>query len=444
MRTRGPEPESDAPLGTAEPEVNGRIGPLLLLSVGLGVGGALAASLFLLAQTALQQAIWVDLPGRLGLGTSSWWYVVVALLVGALIVRLAQRLPGHTGGGPLEGFHFDTGPGIIVSVVVAALATLAFGMVLGPEAPLIACGTALGGLLLRGRDPKVVQLGMALGGVAAIGAIFGNPLVTAFMILEFAALGPLPAAALLPILVALGSGYVVQIGLGPWSGLGTHSLALPGLPAFTGLTGVELLGGAGVAVVATVVALGARELGERLQSAGRRWPTPVLFAAALFTALLAIGVNLATGQSYDAVLFSGQEYLGTLLAITSASTLLLVLLAKMLAYAAALGGGFRGGPIFPAVTLGVSVGVLAALVFPGLTLPGMVVVGIAATTASMTKLPFTGAMLAVLLASAAGPTVTPLAILGAVVGFIARMGLDRLDQRRSDVASTPASPALPA
>jgi len=280
--------------------------------------------------------------------------------------------------------------------------------------------------------------------VAAIGAIFGNPLVTAFMILEFAALGPLPAAALLPILVALGSGYIVQIGLGPWSGLGTHSLALPGLPAFTGLTGVELIGGAVVAVVATVVALGARELAERLQSAGRRRPTPLLFAAALVTALLAIGINLATGQSYDAVLFSGQDYLGTLLAITSVSTLLLILVAKMLAYAAALGGGFRGGPIFPAVTLGVTVGVLAALVVPGLSLPGMVVVGIASTTAAMSRLPFTGAMLAVLLASAAGPTVTPLAILGAVVGFIARLGLDRLDQRRADVTTTSDAPTLPA
>ena len=41
--------------------------------------------------------------------------------------------------------------------------------------------TTVAALLLRGRDPKAVQLGMLLGGAAAIGLIFGNP----FMLKEF-------------------------------------------------------------------------------------------------------------------------------------------------------------------------------------------------------------------------------------------------------------------
>ena len=431
-------PESAAHVETTDAEamtdLTKKIGPLLLISVLIGIGGALAASLFLAVESGLQTLIWTDIPAKMGLGETASWYVLAALLVGAIVVLLAQKLPGKTGASPISGFHFDVGPGTIASVALAALGTLAFGLVLGPEAPLIACGTALGGLVMRGRGPQAVQLGMLLGGVAGIGAIFGNPLITAFMILEFAALGPLPAAALLPVLVALGSGYIVEIGLGPWSGLGTHSLALPGLPAFPGLTVVNIVGGLVIGVIASIVALIARELGERVDDASKKRPTPILFAVAIVTALLAIGTHLITGEGYETVLFSGQEAMPTILGITSVGTLLVILVAKFIAYGLALGGGFRGGPIFPAVFLGVTIGTIASLIVPDLTLPGMAAVGIAATTAAMTKLPFTGTMLGVLLISSAGGAVTPLAIIGAVIGFMARTALDRYDAKRGDVA----------
>lgn len=81
-----------------------------------------------------------------------------------------------------------------------------FGFVPGPEAPLIIIGTTIGALVLRGRPQPVVQLGMLLDGAAAIGLILGNPFVTAFVLLEFAAMGAMPAIALVPAFVALGTG----------------------------------------------------------------------------------------------------------------------------------------------------------------------------------------------------------------------------------------------
>ena len=54
----------------------------------------------------------------------------------------------------------------------------------------------------------------------------------------------------------------------------------------------------------------------------------------------------------------------------------------------------------------------------------MAAAGIAATATVMLRLPFTSAMLAMLLIGSAGLAVAPFAIIGAVVGFGVRQGLD--------------------
>jgi ABC-type branched-subunit amino acid transport system permease subunit len=56
----------------------------------------------------------------------------------------------------------------------------------------------------------------------------------------------------------------------------------------------------------------------------------------------------------------------------------------------------------------------------------------------MLRLPFTSGMLAMLLIGGAGTAIAPFAIIGAVVGFIIRQVLDRLDAGR--VATTAATP----
>jgi hypothetical protein len=55
----------------------------------------------------------------------------------------------------------------------------------------------------------------------------------------------------------------------------------------------------------------------------------------------------------------------------------------------------------------------------------------------MLRLPFTSAMLGMLLIGSAGLAVAPLAIMGSVVGFGMRQTLDRVDARRK----APLSPA---
>jgi hypothetical protein len=56
----------------------------------------------------------------------------------------------------------------------------------------------------------------------------------------------------------------------------------------------------------------------------------------------------------------------------------------------------------------------------------MTAAGIAAAAAVMLRMPFTWAILTLLLVSAAGASVAPFAIIGAIVGYLVR---EQLDQR---------------
>ena len=135
--------------------------------------------------------------------------------------RRRAALPGKTGGIPITGLHFDVGPKEIASVALAAMATLALAMPLGPEAPLIACGTALGAFLTREVQSGGSKLAMLLAGAAAIGAVWATRSSLRSCSWSSLRWGLLPAAALVPLYVSLGTGYLVMTGLGGISGLGT-------------------------------------------------------------------------------------------------------------------------------------------------------------------------------------------------------------------------------
>ncbi len=417
--------------------------PLKVMGIAavIGIVAALGASLLMVFIDTAEGWVWDDLPAALGFTELPVWWTFLALLIGAGIVALAWRLPGATGKSPLTGLHFDTLPINAPSFLLAAIGSLVFGFVLGPEAPLVILGTTIGALAMRGKPPQMVQLAMLLGGSAAIGAIFGNPFVTAFMLLEFAAMGAMPSAVLMPAFVALGAGYVTQIGIGQWTGFGTHVLAVPGMPAYDTLMFPDLIGGAVISIAAALAAAVAREFGERVEAVAAKHRAVVLVGAALLTSVLAVGVSAIAGVGVELVLFSGQSAMPQLIAETSGLTVLLIVAAKVLAYGLALGGGYRGGPIFPATFIGVGVGVLASVVFTDLSVSAMAAAGIAATATVMLRLPFTSAMLGMLLIGSAGLAVAPLAIMGSVVGFGVRQALDKVDaKRQSSVSPAPAMP----
>ena len=123
---------------------------------------------------------------------------------------------GLKSGGP------PTRPIDLPGVLLAAAATLGFGLVLGPEGPLLALGLGLGTLAMRlvRRDAPEQAVGLiaAAGSFAAVSSIFGSPVIGAVLVIEAAGLGgaTLPLV-LLPGLLAAGVGSLVFIGLGSCS-----------------------------------------------------------------------------------------------------------------------------------------------------------------------------------------------------------------------------------
>ncbi|MGH3016607.1 MAG: chloride channel protein, partial [Gaiellaceae bacterium] len=194
---------------------------LVLLGAAVGIPAALAAALFLAVVHPVQHWRWTDLPDALG-DSAPQWYLVVGLPVAGAAIVLAARtlLPGDGGHPPLEGLSpkptpLAHGPGI----VLAAIGTLGFGAVLGPEAPVIALGTLVALAItasarLAEKESRVLA---TAGAFAAISALFGGPIVGGVLMVEAGVgLGAAVIPALLPGFVAAAVGYVVFVGFGDW------------------------------------------------------------------------------------------------------------------------------------------------------------------------------------------------------------------------------------
>lgn len=397
---------------------------LLGMAVLLGVLSAVAGAALLWVVNQGQEWFFVDLPDHMGMDTAPWWLAAVLLFVGAGIVAVAKRLPGATGSGPLSGFHFDDPLSMVPSVLLAAVATLVFGFVLGPEAPLIVLGTAVGSIIGRKADPKARMAMMFLGGAAALGAVLGNPFVVGFMILEFAAMGMVPAMLIAPTLLALACSYLVQIGIWNIPGLGGHGLSVPGMPAYTSVQPWDIVMAIVVSIIGGAIAIAVRQGALKFEKFSTRNVTLGLFGAAAITAIVLLVAEQGFDITQDQILFDGNAGMGQLVQQTSVLAVFVILIGKAIAYAVALGGGFRGGPIFPATFLGVAVGVLATLIAPSHSVSAMAAAGIGATAAGMLRLPATAALLGALLVGGAGADIAPFAIIGAVIGYVIRVAVD--------------------
>jgi H+/Cl- antiporter ClcA len=424
---------------------------LLLIAGLLGVPVSAAAYGFLALVNYLQQEIFTHLPHGLGLHAEPWWWPLPVLAVGGLLTGLAIRyLPGTGGAHPAEGFktHRAPEPAELPGVILAALATLICGAVLGPEAPLIAIGGGLAVLAVRAARRDVPDQGVAIlasaGSFAAISTLLGSPIAGAFLLMEAAGLGgPMLGLVLVPGLLAAGIGSLIFVGLDAWTGLGTFSLAIPGLPHFGRPTVAEFGWAIVIGVAAAVLGLGIRWLGLRLQPYSLRRPPLAAAVAGLIVAGLAIAFAEGTGKGTSEVLFSGQTALGPLISHSASYTVAaLVLLAacKSLAYGVSL-SSFRGGPVFPALFIGATGG-LAMSHLPGLPLVAGVATGIGAMSVAMLGLPLTSVLLATLLLLSAGLAVMPLVIVAVVVAYVtsARLPAPRLETSAQPAASSPGSP----
>jgi len=412
---------------------------LVGLGAVIGVPAALVAALFLALVHDLQHWLWSDLPDRLGHASPPWYLVLGLPVAGALVVLVARRfLPGDGGVSPLVGLGGEKPSPIshAPGIALAAVGTLSFGAVLGPEMPLIALGMIVGLLvtpLLRLGERESSLLAGA-GAFSAISALFGGPIVGGVMMVESGAagLGASLAPALLPGFVAAATGYVVFIGFGSWGGLGAPGLVEPGLPPYQGTHIYDLILAVLVGVATAILVTVVRRLAHRVHDLPQPSMPVLLLGGGLAVGVLAEVADRLGANSQD-VLFSGQASVPALVAETSTKIVLVLLIFKGLAYAISLGCGFRGGPIFPAMYLGIAVITLPVVWFD-ISPTVAVAIGAAAGMAAMTGLLLTPMLFASLLVGLQGVDTIPASVLAASAAWLAMRAIDRREEETSPVS----------
>lgn len=404
---------------------------LLLLAALIGVPISVAAYAFLAIVLKLQTWVYQDLPAALGYATPpAWWPVPFLALAGLLVGATIRYLPGTAGHIPAKGFSSAgaPGPAELPGVILAALAGLGLGIVLGPEAPLIALGGGLAVIALRlsrragttdGAGSAVPVVGAA-GSFAAVSALLGSPLLGAFLLMEASGLGGATMSlVLVPGLLSAGIGTLIFVGLGHWTGLGPLSLQIPDLPDVGPPTAAQFAWAIGIAVLAAFTGTAIRRASLWLEEWASRRAIVAAVGAGLVVGGLALAYQAITDRPGTDVLFSGQQAIGPLIlhgGSAAAGALVALLACKSLAYLVSL-AAFRGGPIFPSMFIGAAGGI-ALSHLPGLPAIAGAAMGMGAMSVVMLRLPLTCVLLATLLLFKDGLALMPLVIVAVVCAHV--------------------------
>jgi H+/Cl- antiporter ClcA len=410
---------------------------LLIIAAIAGVVVSLAAWCFLELINQIQRGVYVHLPNDFGYhhGPPLWWSLPVLVLAGLIVAFAIERMPGEGGHIPANGLSTGGGPmpaNALPGIVLAGLTTIGLGVVLGPEAPLIALGGGLGVITIRlaRRDapPEVVTVLAAAGTFAAVSFLFQSPLLAAILMIEVVGLGGARLTlVLIPGLLAAGIGSLVSLGMGSWTGLSTSAYALGSVEGLAHFARPDIADFGWTIALALAVALACVlivRVGRRTVNvvAARRFV--MLPAVGVIVGALAIAFQQITGKPFQEVLFSGQSAIPGLSdkALTwSIGTLALLVLFKGVAYAISL-GSFRGGPTFPGLFLGAVAGLMAGQL-PGYAITPAVAVGMAAAVVAVLRLPLSAIVIATVLTSGTGAGSGPLVIVGTIIGYMVSVAL---------------------
>jgi chloride channel protein, CIC family len=429
---------------------------LVLLAAAAVIGAPVAAAAYWFLYLTAELQKWIFDPAYLlkwlGFhGEPSWWPLPMVTLAGILVGAAIRYLPGRGGHSPADGFksHPPPGPVELPGVVLAALAGLALGAVIGPEAPLIAIGGGLAAAAVRvakRAPPQAIQVVGAAGSFSAVSTLLGSPLTGAFLLMEASGLGgPMLSLLLVPGLLAAGVGSLIFIGFDSWTGHGTFALTIPNLPHIGRPDGAEFAWAIAIGLAAACLGGLIRWLGSALKPFIERRITILAPVVGLAVGGLAVAYFEGSGKPSSDVLFSGQSGLPTLLnnnATYSVGALLLLLACKGLAYGLSL-SAFRGGPTFPALYLGAAGG-LALSHLPGLPPDTGAAMGVGAMACVMLGLPLTSVLVAAILFGTNGANVIPLVIVAVVVAYVARAHLPPKDSNvEEESQKSPAQSSSP-
>ncbi|EHS4975635.1 ion channel protein [Escherichia coli] len=330
---------------------------MLLLSlpaVAIGIASCLILIVVMKIASALQNLLWQRLPGTLGIAQDSpLWIIGVLTLTGiavGLVIRFSQ---GHAGPDPacepLIGAPVP--PSALPGLIVALILGLADGVSLGPEHPImtvnIALAVAIGARLL----PRVNRMEWTiLASAGTIGALFGTPVAAALIFsqtLNGSSEVPLWDRLFAPLMAAAAGALTTGLFFHP-------HFSLP-IAHYGQMEMTDILSGAIVAAIAIAAGMVAVWCLPRLHAMMNQMKNPVLV---LGIGGFILGILGVIGGPVS--LFKGLDEMQQMVANQAFSTSDYFLLAviKLAALVVAAASGFRGGRIFPAVFVGVALGLM--------------------------------------------------------------------------------------
>ncbi|MBB1201756.1 ion channel protein [Enterobacteriaceae bacterium 89] len=330
---------------------------MLLLSVPaliIGIASSLILVVVMKIAAMLQTILWATLPAALGVNIDSTVWIISMLTATGLAVGLVIRYsPGHAGPDPATEplIGAPMAPSALPGLVLALILGLAGGVSLGPEHPIMSVNIALAVALGARVFPKVGALDWTiLAASGTLGALFGTPVAAALIfsqMLNGSEEVPLWDRLFAPMLAAAAGALTTSLFFHP-------RFSLPIAP-YPQMELADIFSGAIVATIAIALGMVAVWCLPRLHALLHRLKHPVLI---LTLGGFILGIIGACGGRIT--LFKGLDEMHQLVSspLLTSSDFLFIALMKLAALVVAASCGFRGGRIFPAVFVGVALGLM--------------------------------------------------------------------------------------
>ena len=330
---------------------------MLLLSTPaliIGIASSLVLIVVMKVASVLQQFLWERLPVSIGIAQDSpVWIIGMLTLTGIMVGLVIRYSHGHAGPDPacepLIGMPVPTSalPGLLAALILG----LAGGVSLGPEHPIMTVNIALAVALGSRMFPRIAKLDWTiLASAGTIGALFGTPVAAALIFsqtLNSSNDVPLWDRLFAPLMAAAAGSLTTSLFFHP-------HFSLP-IAHYTQMHLTDILSGAVVATIAIAAGMVAVWCLPRLHHLMHRLKHPVLILGTggfILGILGVIGGPLTLFKGLDEMQqMAFSQTLGT-------SDYFMLAVIKLAALVVAAASGFRGGRIFPAVFVGVALGLM--------------------------------------------------------------------------------------
>lgn len=327
---------------------------LALPALLIGIASSLILLFMMRVAGILQTFLWQTLPATFGVSLfAPGWIITILTLTGIAVGLVIRYVPGHGGPDPASEPLISTPvesralPGLALAMILG----LAGGVSLGPEHPIMAINVALAVVLGGKLFPRVNSLDWTiLAAAGTIGALFGTPVAAALIFSQ-----TLNSTNDVPLWDKLFAPLMAAAAGGVTTGLFVHpNFSLP-IAHYSQLHLTDIFSGAVVAAIAIALGMVAVWCLPRLHTLMHRLKNPVLI---LGVGGFVLGMLGALGGPQT--LFKGVDEMQQL-AFGQTWTVydyFLFAVIKLAALVIAAACGFRGGRIFPAVFVGVALGLM--------------------------------------------------------------------------------------